>query len=54
MADKYVVKEGKQVIFSSDEEDACHAVAGQKRMELMNRGCDIRNDEFKLVIETQN
>lgn len=53
MADKFVVKEGKQVIFSSDDAALCEGVAKQRTLDLVNRGCDVRNDEFKVAVSKQ-
>ena len=54
MADKFIVKEGKQVIFSSDDSTICEGIAKQRTLDLLNRGCDVRNEEFKVVVESQN
>lgn len=50
MADKYVVKQGSQPCFSSDDLGVCEAVVSKKKMELLNQGCDIRHPEFAMSI----
>lgn len=50
MADKFKVLVGKQVVFSSDDRDLCEGVAGQKKLDLINRGCDIRTDEHHVHV----
>lgn len=54
MADKFRVMEGTQVIFSSDDEELCKGVAQQKKIDLVHRGCDIRDSEFRVHIAEAN
>lgn len=55
MADKFRVMEGKQVMFSSDDYDLCEGMANQKKVELVNRGVDIRADEHHVrVVEHED
>lgn len=55
MADKFRVMEGKQVMFSSDDRDLCEGMAGQKKVELVNRGVDIRSEEHHVrVVEHED
>lgn len=50
MADKFRVMEGKQVMFSSDDRELCEGMANQKKVELVNRGVDIRTDEHHVRV----
>lgn len=51
--DKFCVMEGKQVMFSSDDEDLCKGMANQKKLDLINRGVDIRSSEHTVSVLTQ-
>ena len=50
MADKYKVMVGKQVVFSSDDQELCETMANQKKLDSINRGCDIRSDEHRVHV----
>lgn len=50
MADKFRVMEGKQVMFSSDDRELCEGMAATKRIDLINRGVDIRADEHHVRV----
>lgn len=52
--DKFCVMEGKQVMFSSDDEDLCKGMATQKRLDLINRGVDIRSGEHAVTVINQS
>lgn len=55
MADKFRVMEGKQVMFSSEDRELCEGMANQKKVELVNRGVDIRADEHHVrVVEHED
>lgn len=50
MADKFKVMVGKQVVFSSDDRELCDAMVSQKKLDLVHRGCDIRNEEHSVKL----
>lgn len=51
--DKFCVMEGKQVMFSSDDEELCKGMSNQKKLDLINRGVDIRSEEHAVKVVTQ-
>lgn len=50
MADKFRVEEGSMVIFSSSDEGICQAIAKDKTVELIKRGCDVSKSEFTVKV----
>lgn len=50
MADKFVVKQGSQVIFSSDDEGTCQLMANKAIQDSIVKGVDVRNSEHAVTV----